>query len=145
MRKTLSLVLVAVLSFSFLASCESTSADRGEVLNLINKTRQNSGLNTLRGSIQLDIKADAWARHLRDKCALSHSRLSNGAPKEWKKLGENVGYGGNINQVHIAYLNSPGHKANIMDPSYNQAGTAAVWGTCDGHYRVFTVQVFMKS
>ena len=55
-----------------------------------------------------------------------------------------MGYGGNIQAVHTAYLNSPGHRANIMDPAYNQVGTAAIWGDCDGGRRVFTVQVFMK-
>ncbi len=133
------------LSAAFLASCESTDAERAEVLALINSSRASAGLAPLADSMTLDIKADAWAQKLRDECRLSHSTLSNGAPSNWKKLGENVGYGGSIGQVHSAYLNSSGHRANIMDPSFNEAGTAAVWGTCNGQQRVFTVQVFMKS
>jgi uncharacterized protein YkwD len=133
-------VLVAVAS-----GCESTDADRNEVISLVNQSRAQAGLRQLKHNIQLDIKADAWAQKLRDACNLSHSKLSDGAPKEWRKLGENVGYGGTIAQVHDAYLNSPGHRANIMDPAYTSMGAAAVWGDCSGTHRVFTVQVFMAT
>jgi uncharacterized protein YkwD len=126
-------------------SCESTPADRAEVLRLVNQSRAEAGLPPLKENLTLAIKADNWARHLRDKCDLEHSRLADGAPKEWRKLGENVGYGGSIAQVHQAYLNSPGHRANILDPAYTSMGTAAVWGECDGYRRVFTVHEFMKS
>ncbi len=99
----------------------------------------------LKENVQLDMKADDWAKHLRDVCDLSHSRLADSAPNEWTKLGENVGYGGTIAIVHEAYLNSPGHRANIMDPGFTQMGAAAVWGDCNGQHRVFTVQEFMKT
>jgi uncharacterized protein YkwD len=125
--------------------CESTDAERNQVINLVNQTRSAAGLGQLKPNVALSVKADKWAQKLRDVCDLSHSRLSDGAPREWMKLGENVGYGGTIEQVHEAYLNSPGHRANIMDPSFSSMGSAAVWGECDGQHRVFTVQVFMKS
>ena len=129
----------------FTSGCESTDQERNEVIALVNQSRAENGLAQLKPDVALDIKADAWAQHLRDVCALSHSKLSDGAPNQWLKLGENVGYGGTIAQIHDAYLNSPGHRANIMDPAYNSIGAAAVWGDCDGQHRVFTVQVFMKS
>ena len=129
----------------FTAGCESTEEERNEVIALVNQSRAENGLPQLKADVTLDMKADAWAQHLRDVCALSHSKLSDGAPKQWLKLGENVGYGGTISQIHDAYLASPGHRANIMDPAYDSMGAAAVWGDCDGQHRVFTVQVFMKS
>lgn len=128
------------------ASCESTTIERNQVIRLVNQSRAEQGLPALTENVKLDMKADAWAKHLRDVCDLSHSHLSDGAPDEWMKLGENVGYGGTIDQVHTAYLNSPGHRANIMDPAFTQMGAAAVWGDCpDGSHRVFTVQEFMKT
>jgi uncharacterized protein YkwD len=126
-------------------ACESTDAERHEVITLVNLTRADNGLGVLAENAELDVKADAWAMKLRDACNLSHSRLADGAPDTWTKLGENVGYGGGIGVVHEAYLNSPGHRANILDPAYTSMGAAAVWGTCDGQHRVFTVQVFMRS
>ncbi len=123
---------------------ESTDWDRAEVRNLINQSRVQNRLGTLRPNAILDLKADGWAQYLRSICALKHSRLADGAPPGWFKLGENVGKGGSIGQVHEAYLRSPSHRANILDGSFTQVGTGAVWGNCDGYRTVFTVQEFMK-
>lgn len=136
-------VLLVVIGLT--AGCESTEDERNQVISLVNQSRLENGLSKLRSDVTLAIKADAWAQKLRDSCSLSHSKLSDGAPRQWLKLGENVGYGGTIGQIHDAYLNSPGHRANIMDPAYTSMGAAAVWGDCEGQHRVFTVQVFMKS
>jgi len=135
--------LVALSTFGM--ACESLPADRSAVISSVNQSRAEQGLAPLKENVQLDMKADDWAKHLRDVCDLSHSRLADDAPDEWTKLGENVGYGGTIAIVHDAYLNSPGHRANIMDPGFTQMGAAAVWGDCDGQHRVFTVQEFMKT
>lgn len=128
------------------SACESTPADRNEVIAAVNASRRAAGLAPLRENFILDRKADRWAQKLRDACDLSHSKLADGAPDEWMKLGENVGYGGTIAQVHDAYMKSPGHRANILDPTFTSMGAAAVWGNCpDGTRRVFTVQEFMHS
>ena len=146
-RTALSLIaaIAAVLTLSgLLTSCETSDDDRGEVVSLINITRQQNGLAPLSENLELNVKADAWAARLRDECQIYHSRLADGAPPDWQKLGENVGRGGTIYQVHGAYLASSGHRRNILDPSFNQVGAGAVWGTCNGYRTVFTVQVFMK-
>jgi uncharacterized protein YkwD len=148
LRRTRVMIALAGLFLlgTLTAACESTPADRTAVIDLVNQSRANAGLRPLRENVTLDRKADAWAQRLRDVCDLSHSKLSDGAPSDWMKLGENVGYGGTIEQVHVAYMNSPGHRANILDPSFTSMGAAAVWGNCpDGSRRVFTVQEFMHS
>jgi uncharacterized protein YkwD len=137
--------LVAVLMLAgTLTACESNKAELDAVRNSINASRAAAGLPPLRENVTLDVKADRWAQTLRNACRIWHSNLADGAPPEWRKLGENVGMGGSIQQVHDAYMRSPGHRANILDPAFNQVGTAAVWGNCNGHRTVFTVQVFMK-
>lgn len=137
---------VAVLALvGATTGCETIAAERGAVLSLVNASRAEHGLAPLAGNATLDAKADAWAAKLRTSCRLSHSRLSDGAPRDWQVLGENVGVGATIASVHDAYLNSPGHRRNILDARYTSMGAAAVWGTCDGQRRVFTVQVFMRS
>ncbi|HNH38838.1 MAG TPA: CAP domain-containing protein [Microthrixaceae bacterium] len=137
-------VVLAVLVSGALTACESNKAELDAVRNAVNASRAQAGLPALRENVTLDVKADGWARTLRDSCRIWHSRLSDGAPREWRKLGENVGMGGSIDQIHVAYMNSPGHRANILDPAFNQIGTAAVWGTCNGMRTLFTVHVFMK-
>ena len=115
-----------------------------QVLDLVNRSRAADGLPTPRRNVQLEVKADAWARRLRDRCRLSHSVLAAGAPDNWNKLGENVGFAGSIGEVHRAFLGSPGHRANILDRAFTHVGSAAVWGTCQGQRRVFVVTVYMQ-
>lgn len=140
---TLAVTLLSLTGVT--TGCETNDAERGEVVSLVNQSRAENGLKPVTRNVTLDLKADAWAKKLRDECALSHSELKQGAPKEWFFLGENVGYGGTIAQIHDAYLDSPGHRRNILDPRFTKIGAAAVWGTCDGQRRVFTVQVFMQT
>lgn len=140
------LAALAVLAASgMLTSCESSKAELDAVRDAVNASRAAAGLPALRENVTLDVKADRWAQTLRNACRIWHSNLADGAPPEWRKLGENVGMGGTIDQIHVAYMNSPGHRANILDPTFTQMGTAAVWGSCNGYRTVFTVHVFMKS
>jgi len=138
------LAVMSVFS-GVLTGCETTNADRAQVAALVNKSRTSAGLRALKLNPTLSLKADRWAQQMRTACKISHSRLATGAPSNWRKLGENVGEGSSIATVHTAYLNSPGHRANIMDRSFTEIGTAAVWGNCNGWRRVFTVHVFMAT
>jgi uncharacterized protein YkwD len=55
----------------------------------------------------------------------------------WTSYGENVGYGGSVDQVHALFMGSSGHRANILNPSYSRAGIGVVhsggkvWVTID--------------
>jgi uncharacterized protein YkwD len=106
-------------------------------------------------------KAENWARHLAansgGQCTsstLSHSDLTAGAPAGWQKLGENVacrttntGVSGAIAPIESQFMNSPGHRANILDPQYNRAGigVASVPSSMGGNYIVvFETQEFAK-
>jgi uncharacterized protein YkwD len=140
---------VALLSVGLLSgvltSCESTKAELDHVRNLVNQSRVAAGVPPVAENVALDIKADRWAQTMRNECRIWHSNLADGAPKGWRKLGENVGMGANIDQIHVAYMNSPGHRANVLDASFTEMGTAAVWGDCQGRRTIFTVHVFMRS
>ncbi|MDQ1375085.1 MAG: hypothetical protein QOJ09_2423, partial [Actinomycetota bacterium] len=57
-------------------------------------------------------------------------------------LGENVGMAGSIDQVHQALMDSPGHKANILEPKFSIVGMAAVRGS-DG--LIFITQDFVQT
>ena len=57
----------------------------------------------------------------------------------WRKLGENVGRGTSIRQVHNAFMGSATHRVHILDPAYNQVGMGVVRGG-DGY--VYITEVF---
>jgi len=143
-RRFLAIAAFAVVVV-LLGACESTHAELTDVRAHVNASRAAAGLAPVSENLQLNLKADLWAQNMRNNCRIWHSRLSDGAPSNWRKLGENVGMGGSISQIHTAYMNSPGHRANVLDPSFSQMGTAAVWGNCNGYRTVFTVHVFMKT
>ncbi len=145
MHARLVLALGAIVAMALLGACESNKAELDAVRNSVNASRAAAGLPALRENLALDVKADRWAQGMRNQCRIWHSHLADGAPPNWRKLGENVGMGGNVGQIHNAYMNSPGHRANILDPAFDQIGTAAVWGQCNGYRTLFTVHVFMKS
>jgi len=136
-------LVVALLGL--LMSCESTQEEINAVRNEVNTSRAAAGLPAVRENVQLDVKADRWAQTMRARCRIWHSNLADGAPSNWRKLGENVGKGGSITAIHRAYMASPGHRANVLDPRFTEIGTAAVWGTCGGYRTVFTVHVFMAT
>lgn len=130
--------LMVLLMGSTLTSCRSS--EQARVAELVNQTRAQYGRSALRDNLQLDEKAQAWAEHLARYNTLAHSNLPSGITYQWRSLAENVGYGGSVEQVHQAYLNSAGHRANILDPRWNYMGTGVAWRGS----RVFTVQVFMQ-
>ncbi len=137
LRLAIATLLVLLLG-STLTACQSSEQVR--VAQLVNQTRAQSGRSYLRDNLQLDQKAQAWAEYLAGQNTLQHSNLPSGITYQWRSLAENVGYGGSIEQGHQAYLNSPGHRANILGPRWNSMGTGVAWRGS----RVFTVQVFMQ-
>jgi hypothetical protein len=44
----------------------------------------------------------------------------------WRRVAENVGVGGSVASLHKAFMNSPGHRANILDPKVTQIGVGVV-------------------
>lgn len=134
MALTLGLLVLA----GGLTSCNTPQQQ--EVGALINTSRRNYGRSQLGMNLQLTRKAQGWAEYLASRCTLQHSNLASGITYNWRALGENVGYGPSISRVHSAYMNSPGHTANILDRRWNYMGT----GVARGCGKVFTVQVFMQ-
>jgi uncharacterized protein YkwD len=110
-------------------------------LDQINASRAQAGLNTLLPSPHAMAKAQAWADQLARANGLSHSTLADGMPTGWTRLGENVGRGPSIEAVFNGFLQSPAHRANLLDPSFQWAGTG-VAVAADG--TVFVVQVFAR-
>lgn len=55
--------------------------------------------------------------------------------------GENVAANSSVDDTHARLMNSPGHRANILDPRFSVAGFAVVRGT-DGRY--YTTENFLQ-
>ena len=112
------------------------------VATLTNTQRTSRGLRALSFSGCADGYANTWATALARSGSLSHQALSPiltncGA----RGVGENVAYG-NVTPEQLVqmWMDSPGHRANILNPAFTHIGVGDVT-TSSG--RVYGVQVFL--
>jgi uncharacterized protein YkwD len=101
---------------------------RTAVVCLINAERARHGLPRLRESSRLDRAAQRWADAMVAADDLGHgsgpgAHVSS-AGLRWSAVGENVASGfGTPRRVVAAWMASPGHCQNILDPRYREVGT----------------------
>lgn len=112
-----------------------------QTLDALNADRRAYGRKTLATQYDAQKKAQAWAEKLARENKLYHSTLSSGIGVRWCALGENVGYGSSVSAIEKAYMNSSGHRANILNTTWNGVGV----GYAKNGSRVFTVQFFIKT
>src|SRR5688572_15480471 len=104
-----------------------TVAAADEFVARINDLRASQGLSSLVVDPALTMIAMDWTQQMAATSTLSHRpNLAAVAPGDWTKLGENVGYGGGVASLHDAFVNSPGHYANLIKPEYQYIGVAVV-------------------
>lgn len=100
---------------------------RHQFLTLINNLRQSMNLGPLQADPILTARADGWAAAMADAGKISHSpSLAGGLEADWTKVGENVGVGGTVEAIHAAFVASPTHYANLVDPTFNYIGVGVV-------------------
>lgn len=128
----------AVLLVCLLALVGCTPEQTG-AYDRINRTRTEQGLPALLPSPHAMVKAQAWAEHLAATGALAHSDLWAGMPDGGVSIGENVGMGGDLDSIHGAFLSSPRHRANLLDPRWNWVGTGVATAP---NGTIYVVQVF---
>lgn len=139
----ISLMVVMVLAtLGLSASAIADSGSEQDFLSAINSTRSSNGL----GALKMDGGLQSYARrHTADMISageISHSSsgaLEAAAGSGWTKLGENVGRGGSVSSLHQAFMDSSGHRANILG-DYNYAGI----GTDTSSGVLYVTVVFMK-
>ena len=125
------LLAVTVLGFASLAS--AASGGESSMVSLINAERTARGLNTLDVYWDLVDDARAWTGSMIGDGYISHNPNLASVTTGWSTLGENVGVGPNADRLHRAFMESPGHLANIVG-NYNYIGIGADGTTACGNY-----------
>jgi uncharacterized protein YkwD len=101
---------------------------------LINDARAQYGRRSLRLSQSLSDVARKHSRTMRAAGRIFHTHDLAGALSSysWDIAGENVGRGPSITGLHKAFMNSPGHRDNVLYRKFRRMGVGAVWrdGTC---------------
>ena len=123
------------------APVSATDAYEARILVLVNQERAGAGLSPLTASSCADGFAESWAPVLQANRALSHQSLGPILTAcHSRTAGENVAYGNvTADQMMAMWMNSPGHRANILSPRFTAIGIAAV---TDATGRWYGVQDF---
>ena len=116
-------------------SDSTASAYEAEVIRLVNKVRVENGLRPLAANWELSRVARFKSRDMRDNHYFSHTSPTYGSPFQmmrdfglsFRTAGENIAYGQRTPQAVVdAWMNSSGHRANILNASYTQIGVGYV-------------------
>ncbi len=96
-------------------------ADEARFVSLINELRTSQGLQPLIVHPDLQRVAREWTAKMKASGAISHNpNLSKEVTADWRKLGENVGVGPDVPILHDAFVKSPAHYKNLVDPAFDQ-------------------------
>lgn len=118
----------------------SVSAFETEVIRLVNEIRVQNGLKPLTANWELSRVARYKSQDMVDNRYFSHTSPTYGTPFQmikafglsYRTAGENIAYGQRTPQAVVnAWMNSSGHRANILNSSYTQIGVGYV---ANGHY-----------
>lgn len=122
------LALVATLTAGGTEDASASGSDEAAFVGALNQVRANAGLPALTVNSQLSNLSRGHAQVMADAGDIFHaSPISAGYGGAWSKIGENVGVGANVQVLVDAFVASPGHYANIVDPAFTQVGVGVVW------------------
>lgn len=104
----------------------AATSDEAGFLSLTNQARASVGAPSLSLDGSLTSVARSWAQSMAAQGGISHNPDLGSAVDGWSRLGENVGVGANVAQVHAALLASPTHYQNLTNPGYSLVGIGVV-------------------
>jgi putative cell wall-binding protein len=134
-------LMLATAALLSLGAWNAHAAPVGEeILTSVNSQRASASLPALRSDATLDAAAQEWAETMARTAAetnnpryLEHSSSEWRAariPAGWRSNGENIALGYRSSaDVMAGWMNSPGHRANILNTSYTRLGVGHVAGT----------------
>jgi hypothetical protein len=159
---TLASLLIVVLCAGFVfvgngirsGSGLSAAVISSMLVNLANRDRSSNDLGELVVSPTLVAAAQAKANDMASKGYFAHTSPDGKDPWYWFKQANYpfsyAGYAGenlaidfsDSADVERAWMDSPAHRANILNQHFTQIGIATAVGTYEGHRTTFVVQEF---
>lgn len=146
---TVALLPGLALPFVRPTSAKAASNPFGQVIDLTNAERQRAGLAPLFYNPQLAQAAQGYASVLAGGSCWAHTcgpvpdfsqRIVNAGYSGWTALGENIAGGQPTPEsVVAAWMASPGHRANILNPAFTEIGVGSAIG---GTYGIYWSQEF---
>jgi uncharacterized protein YkwD len=135
------------------AGLEDLERVRAAMLKEVNAVRRREGLRPVAPAPLLDQAAQRHAQDMLARSYFAHQSPSGTTVRErakghgydWRAIGENIAEGQtSVAEVMETWMNSPGHRQNILSPKFTELGVGLVMGRSgkNGAYRVLWVQNF---
>ena len=124
------------------------SSEAEQVLNLVNAERSKAGLKPLKMSEELRSIANLKSRDMAENNYFDHTSKTYGTPFQmlqdfgvhYSAAGENIAAGQRTpEEVMNSWMNSSGHRANILNANFDTIGVGVYKG---GKYGVYWTQLF---
>ena len=115
---------------------------------MINKQRTNNGLSALKEDAEVQKVARIKAQDMVSNNYFAHESPTYGTPFQmlknfnisYKTAGENIAANSSNSSAVTAWMNSSGHKANILNSNFNYTGIGVV---SSNKYGKIYVQMFI--
>lgn len=125
------------------------TADEQKMLNLVNQERAKAGLPGLKVHPELVKLARLKSQDMINNKYFSHQSPVYGSPFDMMKsagisytrAGENLAGAPTVERAHTNLMNSPGHRANILNKDFTHIGIGIVDG---GPYGKMFTQMFIR-
>ena len=151
---TVKAVLIALLFITFPSLAEFSTITQSRIAELVNQARAKQGLDLVSISPTLQKAAELKLADMINGRYFAHSSPTGVAPWTWfKEAGYLYTYAGEnlamnftqAEQAHQAWLDSPTHRANVLNKNYREIGVAVGVGEIDGETVTLVVQLFGTS
>lgn len=156
LRKLIYITLVSIYVVTLTARLGFPLVFASEISNitlveLVNKERNRRDIHPLKYNKKLEAAAYKKAEDMFKKQYWAHFgpnqespwQFMSGAGYSYTYAGENLAKGfSDSSAVHEAWMQSPSHKQNIMDPAFDEVGIAIVQGNLQGNSVFLVVQMF---
>ena len=125
---------------------------RTGVIQWTNNQREKYGLSSLKENVILNATAEAKVKNMFQNQYFAHQSLSglgvsdlaNNFNYQFIAIGENLALGNFANDQALvqAWMDSPGHKENILNSRYQEIGVSVIKGSFEGKTTWLAVQHF---
>jgi uncharacterized YkwD family protein len=130
------------------APSASMTAEEQQMLDLVNGERTKGGLAPLKADGTLTKVARLKSQDMISNNYFAHQSPTYGSPfammskygVTYRSAGENIAGNSSVTGAFQAWMNSPGHRANILNSQYNLTGIGIVHG---GPYGIIFTQEFV--
>ncbi len=147
----LKIFTVAAVAWGPVVPAFSEAITSANIISLTNQSRQAQSLGLLTANTMLAAAAQSKANDMLAKGYFSHTSPDGRSPWDFVSTagynyitaGENLAVNfTEAENVEDAWMNSPGHRANILNGGFKEIGIGIAQGSYQGHDAIFVVQMF---